>query len=88
MPPTDRRCHARRPHPHVHARYLVDLDLDLDVGGAAGLVAAVLGKSPPDVRFWVSTGAALMFLKFEGAMYVDGPIWRIEPVSPSWPEQS
>jgi hypothetical protein len=69
---------------HEAARYLVDLDL----GGVQGVVAAVLGKSPPDVRFWVSTGPVPTFLRFEGALWADGPVWQIAPVSPRWPEGS
>jgi hypothetical protein len=64
------------------ARYLVTMDL----GGLTGVVATVLGKDPPDLRFWVSTGALPAFLKFEGAMYLKGPRWRIELAAPRWPE--
>ena len=48
------------------------------------VVAAVLGKSPPDLRYWISTGPAPGFLKFEGAMFLNGPIWRIELATPRW----
>jgi hypothetical protein len=61
-------------------RYIVTMDLI----GLTGLVAAVLGKDPPDVRFWLSTGAAPSFLKFEGAMFLKGPRWRIEQAPPRW----
>jgi hypothetical protein len=62
-------------------RYLVAMDLV----GLAGVVAAVMGREPPDLRFWISTGAAPSFLKFEGALFVNGPRWRIDLASPRWP---
>jgi hypothetical protein len=65
------------------ARYLVTMD----IGGLTGVVATVLGKDPPDLRFWVSTGPLPAFLKFEGAMYLKGPRWRIELAAPRWPAE-
>ena len=62
------------------SRHLVTLE----IGGLTGVVAAVLGKSPPDLRYWISTGPAPGFLKFEGAMFLNGPIWRIELATPRW----
>ena len=68
---------------HTAVRYIVTMDLV----GVTGLVATVLGKDPPDVRFWISTGAAPSFLKFEGPMFVKGPRWRIDLAAPRWPER-
>jgi hypothetical protein len=65
------------------ARYLVTME----IGGLTGVVATVIGKDPPDLRFWVSTGPPPAFLKFEGAMYLKGPRWRIELAAPRWPEE-
>jgi hypothetical protein len=62
------------------ARYLVTME----IGGLTGVVASVLGKDPPDLRFWVTTGPAPAFLKFEGAMFLKGPTWRIELSTPRW----
>jgi hypothetical protein len=62
------------------ARYLVTME----IGGLTGVIASVLGKDPPDLRFWVSTGPAPAFLKFEGAMFLKGPTWRIELSTPRW----
>lgn len=61
-------------------RHIVTMDLT----GVTGLVAAALGKDPPDLRFWLTTGPAPTFLKFEGAMFVRGPRWRIEQAVPRW----
>ena len=46
--------------------------------------AVKIGKNPPDIRYWVSSGTAPAFLKFEGAMYLKGPVWTIEQVTPRW----
>jgi hypothetical protein len=57
----------------------------LDIPGLKGAIANLIGKDPPDIRYWVSGGAAPAFLKFEGAMYLKGPIWTIEQATPQWP---
>jgi len=63
-------------------RYLIDLE----VGGIAGVVAKVVGKDPPDLRFWVLGGTPPAFVKFEGPFFAQGPIWRIELFAPRWPK--
>lgn len=57
----------------------------VELGGVAGLLAPLLGKQPPDTHVWILGGEAPAFLKFEGALYRDGPLWRIELTSPAWP---
>jgi hypothetical protein len=57
----------------------------LEIGGAAGLVATLLGKQPPDTHVWILDGEAPAFVKSEGPLYLGGPIWRIELASPVWP---
>ena len=64
-------------------RYLVTME----IGGLTGAIATVLGKDPPDLNFWISTGPAPAFLKFEGAMFLEGPRWRIELSAPRWPNE-
>jgi hypothetical protein len=65
---------------HTSVRYLIKLE----VPGLKGAIATLIGKDPPDLRYWVSSGVAPAFLKFEGAMYLKGPIWTIEQVTPRW----
>src|SRR3989442_796443 len=60
-------------------RYLVKMELR----GLTGVVASILGKDPPQVRYWIS-GAAPAFVKFEGPMFLNGPPWRIELTGPRW----
>jgi hypothetical protein len=59
----------------VVTRYLVKLEL----GGLTGLMAPVLGKQPPDLRYWLVTGDVPAFVRFEGPMFLHGPVWRLEP---------
>ena len=46
----------------------------VEIGGAAGLVAPLLGKQPPDTHVWILGGEALAFVKSEGPLYFGGPI--------------
>ena len=59
---------------------------DLEIPGLLGIAAAVVGKDPPDLRYWIAIGPVPTFLKFEGPFYVNGPIWRIEMDGPRWKE--
>jgi hypothetical protein len=58
----------------------------IEIGGLSGLVAPLVGKQPPDTHVWVLEGDAPAFVKSEGPLHLGGPIWRIELVSPAWPE--
>lgn len=59
-------------------RYVVKVKIE----GAAGVVAPLVGKQPPDFHIWVTEGEAPAFLGSEGPFYEDGPIWRIELATP------
>jgi len=56
--------------------------MKVDVGGVTGVVAPVIGKQPPDTNIWVFSGEAPSYAASEGPLYGDGPVWRIELVSP------
>jgi hypothetical protein len=58
--------------------------LKISIGGAAGIVAPLIGKAPPDIHVWVLEGEAPTFLKSEGPLYESGPVWRVELISPEW----
>jgi hypothetical protein len=55
-------------------RFLVDLE----IGGLTGVVASLVGKNPPDLRYWLVLGDIPAFARFEGAMFLNGPVWRVE----------
>jgi hypothetical protein len=55
------------------------------LGPVIGFFASLVGKDPPDFFYWLLDGEAPGFLAFEGPLYVEGPIWRIELMSPRWP---
>ena len=44
-----------------------------------GLFASLLIADIPDAHCWILNGDAPAFLKAEGPLYFQGPIWRIEP---------
>ena len=58
----------------------------LKIGGLTGVIASVVGKSPPDLRYWLVTGDVPAFVRFEGAMFLNGPVWRLEITTPDWPK--
>jgi hypothetical protein len=60
----------------------------VDLGGVAGVVAPIVGKQPPDSQIWVLGGEAPVILRSETPSYLGGPIWRMELVSPVWPQAS
>jgi hypothetical protein len=59
----------------------------VEIGGIAGFLAPLLGKQPQDSHAWVLDGDAPAFVRLEGPLFMDGPSWRIEPVSPVWQGQ-
>lgn len=59
--------------------------LKVEIGGVSGVLAELLGKQPPDSHVWILGGEAPAFVKSEQPLYVGGPLWRIELVSPVWP---
>ena len=64
-------------------RYLVKMELR----GVTGVVASIMGKDPPDIRYWITTGPGHGFVKLEGPMFLKGPRWRVELTGPRWPER-
>jgi hypothetical protein len=60
--------------PKQATRFLVDLE----IGGVSAVVASLIGKTPPDLRYWLVLGEAPAFVRFEGPMFLNGPTWRVE----------
>jgi hypothetical protein len=57
--------------------------LKVEIGGVSGLLAPLVGKQPPDSHVWILQDEPPAFVKSEQALYVGGPVWRIETVSPA-----
>jgi hypothetical protein len=57
-------------------------NIKVDIGGAAGLVAHMVGKQPPDTKIWMSTGEAPSFAGLVGPFFGDHDVWRINLASP------
>ena len=51
------------------------------------LFASLVGRMPPDNHAWIVTADVPAFVKFEGPLYMNGPVWRIELASPRWPDR-
>jgi hypothetical protein len=52
------------------------------IEGAAGAVAPLIGKQPPDIHVWLVKSEAPTFVEFEGPLSQDNPVWRIELTAP------
>ena len=64
------------------ARQATHYVVKVEIGGLAGIVAPLIGKQPPDSHVWILGGEAPAFVKSEGPLFLGGPLWRIELVSP------
>lgn len=53
-----------------------------NLGWLVGTLASIFGRTPPDYHFWLIKKDAPAFVRFEGSLYQNGPVWRIEQVSP------
>jgi hypothetical protein len=68
---------------HRAVHYIVKVK----IGGVAGVVAPLVGKQPPDTHAWILGDDAPAFVKSEGPLYGDGPVWRMELAVPTiWPQ--
>lgn len=56
--------------------------IEIKVPGVTGRIAPLVGKQPPAIQMWVAKSEAPTFLQFEGPLYEDGPVWRIQLAAP------
>jgi hypothetical protein len=56
--------------------------MKVKIEGAAGKIAPLMGKQPPDAHFWTIKSESPTFVEFEGPLSADGPVWRIEFAAP------
>jgi hypothetical protein len=67
------------------ARKAFHYEVKIDLGGVAGVVAPLIGKTPPHLQLWTIGGAATTFAREQGPLYTEGPMMTIELASPTWP---
>jgi hypothetical protein len=48
--------------------------------------ATLLGRDPPDNHIWIVTEGVPGFVRFDGPLFLGGPVWRIELATPRWPK--
>ena len=68
------------------SRKAVHYQIKIELGGVAGVVAPVIGKQPPDVQLWITTGPAPTFVREQGPLYAEGPVTTIKLAGTDWPE--
>jgi hypothetical protein len=56
--------------------------LKIEIGGVKGKIAPLVGKQPADMHLWLIKSEAPTFVKFEGQMFQEGPVWRMELTAP------
>jgi hypothetical protein len=61
---------------------LVNYVVKIHIPGIAGLLAPLVGKQPSDMKVSVIGGPVPSFVRFEGPLYAQGPVWRIEVTTP------
>ncbi len=67
------------------SRKAMHYTLKIELGGAAGLIAPLIGRKPDDIQIWISSGEVPTVLKAEGPLYEGGPVWVIQLAAPAWP---
>ena len=61
-----------------------DYLLKIDLGGAAKIVAPIIGKAPADTHIWIIPGEAPAFVRQRGQFFAGGPIWTVEQTAPRY----
>ena len=46
------------------------------------LISTLVGRTPPDNHAWIAFDQVPAFVKFEGPLYLAGPVWRLELLCP------
>ena len=59
-----------------------DFNIKVELGGLTGVVAPVIGKQPKDVHVLMLEGDVPAFVREEGQLFENGPVWRIDQIGP------
>ena len=59
----------------------------IELGGVAGVIAPLIGKAPPELRFWILPGEVPIALREEAPLFDGSPLLTFWMASPVWPHQ-
>lgn len=60
-------------------------EIKIELGGAAGVVAPLIGKQPPNIEVWIEAGVVPGFVGEQGQIAEDSPIVSIQQTGPNMP---
>ncbi len=63
-------------------RKALGYNIKLQLGGIAGVVAPLVGKQPPDLQIWITTGELPTFIRETGPTFEDGPSLTMQLSAP------
>jgi hypothetical protein len=69
-------------------RQVTDYTVHVELGGVAGVVAPLIGKEPLDYHVLILPGADPAFIREEGQLYQGGPLWRVQQISATFPDDA
>jgi len=72
----------------IYSHKAIHYVVKVKIGGVGGVVAPLVGKQPPDTHAYVLGDAAPAFVRSDGPLYGDGPVWRMELAVPAWPDKA
>jgi hypothetical protein len=67
------------------SRKAIHYQIKIELGGVAGVVAPVIGKQPPDIQLWITSGPAPIFVREQGPLESEAPITTIQLAGTDWP---
>jgi len=71
------------------SKYATQYVLKPQVGSLMHFFGSLLGKLPSDFlyHFWIFSEGVPAFVRFDGPLYLNGPVWRLELLSPRLAEK-
>ena len=68
------------------SRKALHYQIKIDLGGVSGVVAPMVGKQPPDIHIWTIGGEVPTFIREQGPLYPESPLFTIDLACPTWPD--
>jgi len=66
-------------------RKALGYQIKFELGGIAGVVAPMIGKQPPNLQIWITTGELPTFIRETGPTFEDGPVLNMQLAAPVGP---